>query len=257
MPRHRINTLSSPSLSFGLPLARWAEWDADTAPASLPTLDFIEPLARRRLSSLAKMSLWVAHGCAHDRPQARMIYCSRHGDLAKTTEMLKGLALDEPPSPAAFSMSVLNASIGLYSIVQGNRTPATALSAGATTLSAGLIEAYVQWRAHSDEAILLIHADEPVPPEYGEPAAGGAHALALLFEAGAETTLQVTRELLTATPLEGMAPTIRASQATSANAATPTNPTQAHSLMHALRERAHVSDGCWENAEERWHWSFS
>lgn len=221
-------------MHFELPLLKWCEWDAATQPA-LPPLSFIEPMVRRRLSSLAKMSLWVAHECAHDHPDVRMVYASRHGELQRTTEMLADLAAAQPLSPTAFSMSVLNASIGLYSIVQSNTAASIAISAGEETLAAALLEVRLQLNAHPQAAVLLIYADEPVPAvlqavtEHPEVT---AHALALLFKA------------------DPVAMSLQVHQGALAAAGT----TQAQSFAAGLRTRQAAS---WGTSETGWTWAFA
>src|SRR5262245_30442488 len=74
------------------PVIRWMAWDAhpqrNGAPAS-SELAFVDPLLRRRLSPLARISLKVAHDCTGDLGSVRMVYASRHGELNRTTEMLQ------------------------------------------------------------------------------------------------------------------------------------------------------------------------
>lgn len=165
-------------------------WDAGTGEDSssvVPEVAFVEPMLRRRLSRLAKMSLRVAHDCAHDIPDVRFVYASRHGELTRTTAMLGDLANDEGLSPAAFSMSVLNASAGLFSILQRNTAPSTALSAGAASFGYGLLEACLQLADKPEQPVLLVYADEPPPAIYRETemSAWPAHAIALLLQSDA------------------------------------------------------------------------
>lgn len=126
------------------PIARWAVWDSAAQQNSAPTvaeLGFIEPMLRRRLSPLAKMSLKVAHDCTHDLPAVHFIYASRHDELNRTSAMLDELASGESLSPTAFSLSVLNASAGLFSILRHDKTPASAISAATESFGYGLLEA--------------------------------------------------------------------------------------------------------------------
>lgn len=133
------------------------------------------------------MSLRVAHDCAHDVPDVRFVFASRHGELTRTTAMLDDLASGEELSPTAFSMSVLNASAGLFSILQRNTAPSTAISAGATSFGYGLLEACLQLADKPEQPVLLVYADEPIPSVYGDPALSGgtAHAIGLLLQSGA------------------------------------------------------------------------
>ncbi|HWT36772.1 MAG TPA: beta-ketoacyl synthase chain length factor, partial [Paraburkholderia sp.] len=66
-----------PDLHWTIPVARWSSWPAVAAVA--PDLGFIEPMARRRLSTLSRIALKVAHDCAADKPSVRIVFASRHG----------------------------------------------------------------------------------------------------------------------------------------------------------------------------------
>ena len=114
----RLNNVVAPLIA---PIARWSVWESSVSPEgslASPDVSFVEPLLRRRLSSLTRMTLRVAYDCAHDIPGVRFVYASRHGELARTTTMLEALANKAALSPAVFSMSVLNASTGLFSMLE-------------------------------------------------------------------------------------------------------------------------------------------
>ncbi len=145
-----------------LSVSRWATvgGEGSIAPAQ------VDASLRRRLSSLARLSLVAMQECLGDRAQVRVVYASRHGEMARTTSMLEGLAQGLEPSPTAFSMSVLNATVGVDSISRMNRQPATAVSAGASTLGMALLEAGLQHAAEPSTPVLLIYADEPLPALY-------------------------------------------------------------------------------------------
>jgi len=183
---------ASDGFGWKAPVIRWMAWDAhpqrNAAPPS-SDLDFVEPLLRRRLSPLARMSLKVAHDCVRDLASVRMVYASRHGELNRTTEMLQDLAAGEPVSPASFSTSVLNASAGLFSIARQDRAPSTAVSAGEESFGFGLLEACLQLADRPQDPVLLVFADEPIPDIYGEADADCAHAIGLLLGAGAQTSI--------------------------------------------------------------------
>jgi hypothetical protein len=177
---------------WSVPVIRWVEWDAHPQRNGAPPssdLGFIDPLLRRRLSPLARMSLKVANDCVGERASVRMVYASRHGELNRTTEMLQDLAAGESVSPAAFSLSVHNASTGLFSIARKDMAPATAVSAGDESFGFGLLEACLQLASEPAEPVLLVYADEPVPDIYGAADTGCAHALGLLLGDGARTRI--------------------------------------------------------------------
>lgn len=156
------------------------------------------------------MSLRVAHDCAHDVPDVRFVYASRHGELTRTTAMLGNLAAEEELSPTAFSMSVLNASAGLFSILQRNTAPSTAISAAASSFGYGLLEACLQLAEKPEQPVLLVYADEPTPAVYGETARSSldAHAIALFLKTGA--TRQITCRTSSWDGLPGSEPQSRA-----------------------------------------------
>lgn len=145
-------------------------------------------MLRRRLSLLAKMSLGVANACAYDVPEFRIVYASRHGELARTTTMLENLADGADLSPTQFSMSVLNASAGLFSVLRKCTAPATAISAGSASFGYGLLEACLQLAENPSQKVLYVYADEPAPAAYGgnELPGSNAHAVGLLLTSSAE-----------------------------------------------------------------------
>lgn len=146
-----------------LPIARWSAWWPGRPGAAEPDLRFIEPLLRRRLSPLARAALHVAHACVGDIPAVRCVYASRHGELARTVDMLRDLAWGEALSPATFSLSVLNANAGLFSIIRGDTSPTTALAAGADTFGFGLLEAASRVALDAGAPLLFLYADAPAP----------------------------------------------------------------------------------------------
>lgn len=183
------------TLRFSLPLARWAAWPpADPQEDRAFALGFADAGVRRRLSGLAKASLHVAHQCAGDAPvpaQLRVVYASRHGELTRTTDLLGELAAGDELSPLNFSMSVLNASMGVYSIARQNQAACTAISAAAGTLGWAMLEARLQLADDPSAPVLLVYADEPVPAVYGDAPGDVAApmALALLLDSAGDTQL--------------------------------------------------------------------
>jgi hypothetical protein len=166
VPALKIETPPAYVARFRAPIARWSAWNSGVSGDAAPDVGFVEPLQRRRLSSLAKISLRVAHDCVHDVPDFRLVYASRHGELKRTTGMLEDLANGETLSPTAFSLSVPNATPGIYSILRENRAASTTVSSGTSSFGFGLIEASMQFASDPDSPVLLVYADEPVPDVY-------------------------------------------------------------------------------------------
>ena len=220
-------------LRWTIPVARWSSWPAgETAP---PDVGFVEPLVRRRLSSLSKMALKTAHDCAADREAVRLVFASRHGELRRTTRILDDIVAGEPVSPTAFSLSVLNAMAGVYSIARRDKSPATAIAAGAETLGYALLEAHAQHAADPSTPVLVVYADEPADERFG--AIGHeapACALALLLDRGAQLQLEcATGPALEPRPVPEFA-------------------TQSDALLHGLSECGMAT---WQAMGRRWRWS--
>ena len=149
-------------------------------------------MLRRRLSALARISLHVAQDCARDEPRVRFVYASRHGELHKTTAMLEDLAGKEALSPTAFSLSVLNASAGLFSILRKDPSAATAISAAEASFGFGALEAIAQFETDPSTPVLYVYADEKAPALYEVEEPGMfPHAIAMLLSENANTHVRL------------------------------------------------------------------
>ncbi|MCW3172737.1 beta-ketoacyl synthase chain length factor [Shewanella subflava] len=148
----------------------WLNWQSpnhDAAPTSVaPALPHIPAMQRRRFSRLTKMMLHVAFEC-QAQSHTRSVFASRHGELNRTIGLLEDVIAKQPLSPMAFSQSVHNTGSGIYGIVSGNTASSTSIAAGAQSLPQVFIETYGQLVANP-APVLLIFADEPVPPVYNE-----------------------------------------------------------------------------------------
>ncbi len=175
---------------IALPVAACTTWRAGEEEAA-PPVGFIEPQLRRRLSLLDRIALHVAHACVKDGEAVRVVFASRHGELARSAELLAQLASSEMPSPMAFSLSVLNAAPGLYGIARKDRSASSAVSAGVETFPMALIEAGAQALAEADVPVIVAFADEPPPPVYRSlvDTPRRAYAVGVRLHAGADRTV--------------------------------------------------------------------
>lgn len=131
----------------------------------------------RRLSPFSKVVLHCLdfpQALTHNLP---FIFASQHGDLAKTVTLIKDAALGEDLSPTQFTLSVHNATTGLFSIATDNTAPTTTISAGNNTFFEGLIEASMQCQQGSQQGshqnsqqrnapVIYTYCDFDVPEEY-------------------------------------------------------------------------------------------
>ncbi|MBW0449057.1 hypothetical protein EN871_12750 [bacterium M00.F.Ca.ET.228.01.1.1] len=222
-----------PDPHWTIPVARWSSWPAATSAA--PDIGFIEPIVRRRLSTLSRVALKVAHDCV-GMTEARVVFASRHGELRRTTDILRALSAGEPVSPTAFSLSVLNAMTGVFGIARGDRSAASAISAGPETLGYALLEAYAQHATQPASPVLLVYADEPADPAYGtieDEVQGGAIAILLGGEA-VQGHLVCTRSAAAEKPATRFA-------------------TQSQALLHCLETG---EPAAWQGAGVLWQWGW-
>jgi hypothetical protein len=162
-------------------------------------------MLRRRLGPVARAALNVAHRCLGERNGVPMVFASRHGELARTLTMLKDLAAGEEVSPATFSLSVHNASAGVFSIARQDTAPATAIAAGDETLGMALVEALARLSPEQPQ-VLLVYADAPVPERYAQDIASTEtpHALALLLDIRSPSRLHVATQRPSTVPSDHM-----------------------------------------------------
>ncbi len=152
-----------------------------------PQVNFVEPLVRRRLSFLDRIALHVAAACAPEGEPVHLVFASRHGELARSAELLAQIAKRELPSPMSFSLSVLNAAPGLYGIARKDRSASSAVSAGEATFALALVEAAAQAWDEPEATVVLAFADEPPPAVYHDvvDAPRSAHAIGVRLQARA------------------------------------------------------------------------
>jgi hypothetical protein len=240
-----------PDLRWTMPVAHWSSWSASSE--TPPDASFIDPMVRRRLSSLSRAALKVAHDCtgaphhqeAHEA--VRVVFASRHGELRRTTDILHAITAEEPVSPNAFSLSVLNAMSGIFGIARRDRSPATAISASAESLGYALLEAHAQYTKQPSPPVLVVYADEPANPLYGKvenEVQEGAIAI-LLDAAAAQGQLECT----VSGPGQPSSADSTARFAGSATCAT--FATQGEALHHCLASRQAAA---WHGVSAHWHW---
>jgi hypothetical protein len=162
---------------------RWASAPVLPAGEAMPELREMAPMQRRRVEKLGRMALQVAWRCQPDGQDLPLLFASRHGDIARTFEMLTGLAAGEPLSPTHFGLSTHNAIAAQYSIARGLTGNYLALSAGAESVEAAVVEAQALL-ADGAPAVLVVCYDGPTPDAYGafrdEPEAAYAWAWRLV-----------------------------------------------------------------------------
>ncbi len=139
-------------------------------PREKPKLDFADPLFKRRLSQITRMTVQVLHDLIEEVPEAsdlKQVFVSFRGEIEREFTINRGIIEDSEILPAGFSLSVFNTPIASaslclnlkagYSVVYPSRHDfSSAFMASASTVISG-----------SEEKIVFVYADEYIPDEYG------------------------------------------------------------------------------------------
>lgn len=133
----------------------------------LPKPQYYPKAQLRRLSPFSKVALHTLDMPSALSDNLPLIFASQHGDLAKTVQLIKDAALGDELSPTQFTLSVHNATTGLFGIATNNSAPTTTISAGHNTFVEGLIEASMQC-TQEKTAVIYSYCDFDVPEEYRE-----------------------------------------------------------------------------------------
>jgi hypothetical protein len=148
----------------------WQAWaQAPTLPegADTPALPEVPAMQRRRIERLGRMAIQAACWCEQpdDAGQVPLVFASRHGDVARSMELLDTLRQDAPMSPTGFGLSVHNAVAALYSIARGQRGNYLALAGGRGTVEAACVEAFGLLADGAPE-VRVIAYESPLPAVY-------------------------------------------------------------------------------------------
>jgi hypothetical protein len=130
-----------------------------------PPVKEIPPLLRRRADTMGRAVLHVLSRPELPYAGEPIVFCSRFGELPRSLLLQRELAVTGQVSPQHFSMSVHNATGGLFMMAAGAQAPLTALAAATETALAGLQEAQAQL-ADGAPAVWLVYGEEPLPSDY-------------------------------------------------------------------------------------------
>ncbi len=155
----------------------WNEWvlgrrELSSNSNKAPEITFTEPMFRRRLSRISKMTIQVVHDLLpFDKEKTKLFFISFRGEISKQLKINKMVIEDNSILPAAFSTSVFNAPIALASIAFGLKGGYSAVFPGNNSFSSGLAAACAEFPALEDGAenedeLVVVYADEDVPSEY-------------------------------------------------------------------------------------------
>ena len=160
-----------------------------------PDVAGIPPVQRRRASRLSRMVLSTALDVATDQKIDYSIFCSQHGELVRTREILKSISEGVEISPAAFAQSVHNTGSGLYTIIAKSNAPSTSITSGANTFAYAWVEAQAYLAKNPAHNVMLVDCDEVIPEEYQQfsEQVHCDHALAMILSVGDGSGIDMNR----------------------------------------------------------------
>lgn len=148
------------------------------------------------MSRLSKIAVQAALTVSPKCDANYLVFCSRDGEINRTSTLLACIAAGTELSPADFSQSVHNTSSGLYSIITKSQSPACSLAAGAASFAYAWFEAEAFLAEHDGGRVLLVDSDDVLPEEYrifGD-RQGCPYAVALLLSAGDKDGVRMRSE---------------------------------------------------------------
>ncbi|MDR2740879.1 MAG: beta-ketoacyl synthase chain length factor [Treponema sp.] len=155
---------------FGDPHA-WDEWAGGKrdipAIKDGPDLAFTDPIFRRRLSQISRMTIQVLHDLIPIREDTKVVFLSFRGEITRQFKINRMIIEDQSVLPAAFSLSVFNTPPALAAMALGLTAGYTAVYPADGFRSALLAAAAPVLSGSAGETV-LVYADEFCPPEYGD-----------------------------------------------------------------------------------------
>jgi len=153
---------------------RWKKWlkgeETIEKSVSAPKLEYTDPLFRRRLSQISRMTVHVVHELLEKEgfdKGTKLVFVSLRGEIAREFSINKGIIIENMILPAGFSLSVFNTPIALATIALGLTGGYSAVYPSKGDFSSALKNALAPVLCGDEEKIILVYADELVPECYG------------------------------------------------------------------------------------------
>ena len=152
---------------------KWEKWlkgkDSIERSSSAPKLEYTDPLFRRRLSQISKMTVHVVHALLEKYffdKDTKIVFVSFRGEIAREFSINKGIINEKMILPAGFSLSVFNTPIALATIAFGLTGGYSAVYPSKGDLPSALKTAVSPVLCGEEKKIVFVYADELVPECY-------------------------------------------------------------------------------------------
>jgi len=153
-------------------LKKWASGEIEIPSEKVsPKLEYTDPLFRRRLSQISKMTVHVVHKLlektAFDK-ETKIVFVSLRGEIEREFSINQGLIEDNDILPAGFSLSVFNTPVALATLAFKLQGGYSVIYPSKNNFMQGLKTALAPLMAGTEEQLVLVYADELVPEVYGD-----------------------------------------------------------------------------------------
>jgi hypothetical protein len=157
----------APGISNAEEWRQWAQGSRSLGSGcESPEIAFTDPMFRRRLSQISKMTIQVVHDLLPAGEDTKIFFLSFRGEIAKQFKINKMVIEDNSLMPAAFSTSVFNAPVALASIAFALKGGYCAIYPGNGSFVAALDLAAAQLLTGDQDSLIFVYADEEIPAEY-------------------------------------------------------------------------------------------
>ena len=152
----------------------WARGDAQTKieqTKESPKLEYTDPLFRRRLSQITKMTIQVVHSLLEKTnisKETKLVFISLRGEIEREFTINKGIIEDGMILPAGFSLSVFNTPISSATLAFGLKGGYSVIYPSMSDFSQAVKAAVAPVLAGTEKELVLVYADELVPEAYGD-----------------------------------------------------------------------------------------
>lgn len=157
-------------------------------PKEKPKLEFADPLFKRRLSQITRMTIQVVHDLIEERPEAKdfkQVFVSFRGEIEREFTINKGIIEDSEILPAGFSLSVFNTPIAAASLCLKLKAGYSVIYPSKQDFASAFLGAASPILSGSEQNIIFVYADEYVPDFYGDlqPKNNSGNAFACILSA--------------------------------------------------------------------------
>lgn len=170
-----ISDVTAWAPGIGDDLQKWNEWKEGKISIEQtkesPKLEYTDPLFRRRLSQITKMTVHVVHNLLEKTnvdKNTKIVFVSLRGEIEREFTINKSLIEDNMILPAAFSLSVFNTPVSSATIAFGLKGGYSVIFPSKNNFADAFKSAVAPVLAGTENQIIFVYADELVPECYGD-----------------------------------------------------------------------------------------